>query len=196
MTEAAEKRNDPYQVGDSDTYRNVPPSEPDKADNMAADDTIDTRPPFITRSPSVIPAKRLQNYSDESATDYSMPEEEHPKLVIWTKKPVFRTNFRSLQGWEGLVKSVDEQRFFATVYDLTGETGASEAEIPLDDVQSYDLELVRPGAVFYWYIGYHEDVNGTRRRASDIRFRRLPRWRARDIVAAQDEAHKLRALLE
>lgn len=81
--------------------------------------------------------------------------------------------FVTLQAWEGVVLEVEEEVFQARLTS-TDETPDQYAEIYLEEVDQADLRLVKPGAVFYWTIGYLQKPTGTTMRASILRFRRLP----------------------
>jgi hypothetical protein len=89
-----------------------------------------------------------------------------------------------LQKWEGRVQKLTRDGFIALLTDLTGFGPDEEAEFDEDDVSSVDRPLIKPGAVFYWSLGYRDSTTGQRSRESVIRFRRLPQWSQRD----RDEA--------
>ena len=94
--------------------------------------------------------------------------------------------------WECTVVRVETTTFLATLRSLRDESETEkEAEIPLDEVTPDDLELLQPGAVFYWTIGYDISPGGTRRRASEIKFRRLPSWTKGDIARLDEHANEL-----
>jgi hypothetical protein len=97
--------------------------------------------------------------------------------------------------WECTVVNVGEASFTATLRSLRDpDDSEKEAEIPIEEVTPDDLELLHPGAVFYWTIGYDISSSGTRRRASQIKFRRLPAWTKKDIERVQHRADELFAL--
>lgn len=100
-----------------------------------------------------------------------------------------------LQKWEGVVKKIENESFLAELKDLTDEGPEEEAEFPIDDIPNSDKELVAPGAVFYWCIGYLDTLNGQRVRASEIRFRRLPTWTDREVERAKSEAEQIRDVI-
>jgi hypothetical protein len=104
-------------------------------------------------------------------------------------------NFRLLQKWEGLVLQVRDSAFVARLADQTHNGPDEEAEIPLAEVSQGDQDLVQPGAIFYWSIGYLDTHGGQRTRASVIRFRRLPAWTAEELEAAKRKAADTRDLL-
>ena len=119
---------------------------------------------------------------------------EYEKNAIYHKyfkiKP--RQNvFISLQKWEGIVMEVMDDAFLARLIDLTNKGVDEEAEFPIDEISEEDKPLVRPGAIFYWNIGYHTSYSGQRTRSSIIRFRRLPAWTQREIDAAKREAERI-----
>jgi len=90
----------------------------------------------------------------------------------------------ALQKWEGQVVRLTSDGFIAKLVDLTAAATEEEAEFSLDDVSAADRALVRPGAVFYWSIGYRVAVTGQRSRESVLRFRRLPLWSRADRAEA------------
>ncbi len=107
---------------------------------------------------------------------------------VYASQPRFLT----LQKWECSVLEVNEDSFTARLIDQTNQGPDEEAEFSLEEVPLADLELVKPGAVFYWNIGYSDSLSGQRTRVSIIRFRRLPVWRADELEAAKREAVRLR----
>jgi hypothetical protein len=54
-----------------------------------------------------------------------------------------------------------------------------------------DADLVAPGAVFYWSIGYRVTPGGTKERLSVIRMRRLPQPTRRQLERISREAAEL-----
>jgi hypothetical protein len=104
--------------------------------------------------------------------------------------------FVPLQKWEGIVLQVFEDSFFAQLVDLTSGGVDEEAEFPVEEVSDADRSLIAPGAVFYWNIGYIDDISGQRTRASVIRFRRLPVWRSEELERAKRKAQHLGDLLD
>lgn len=95
--------------------------------------------------------------------------------------------FRLLQQWEATVTTVGQDEFTALLDDLTDAARPrEEAVFDLDEVSPGDLELVKPGAVFRWNIGYRTSVGGQRERVSYLHFVRIPGWRrsvVSDVVA-------------
>jgi hypothetical protein len=104
-----------------------------------------------------------------------------------------QAHIRSLQSWEGRVLDVLKDSFVAIVTDLTMPGVEEQVELDLEEVTPDDLPLVRPGAVFYWSIGYRDEPSRSRSRVSVIRFRRLPRWSEREVA---NIAEGVRALKE
>lgn len=74
----------------------------------------------------------------------------------------------------GEVQIVDENNryFVANVINMGDQDDRYEAKFDLDEVSSADIQLVRPGAMFYWTVG-REITNGTERNISQILFRRM-----------------------
>jgi len=105
-------------------------------------------------------------------------------------------SFEVLQKWEGVVTSVGTDSFVARLKDLSFYSDEDEeAEFPIEEISQADIALLAPGAVFYWCVGYWDTVIGQRRRASEIRFRRLPTWSKMQLQKARKEAEELSELL-
>lgn len=103
--------------------------------------------------------------------------------------------FSVIQKWEGTVIEIANDTFIAELKTIVGGEDDLVAEIIKEEVDKDDLALMKPGAVFYWSIGYLKQPSGTMR-VSLIRFRRLPIWRKRQLQKAITEATKLKALLD
>ena len=100
----------------------------------------------------------------------------HPvdRHFIWPVFNVVQSDFKLLQLWQGRVEKVGTDEFVATLFDKTHPLSSPEqVSISIEDVNLEDRELLRPGAVFYWSIGYANYYKGPRQRTSRIRFRRL-----------------------
>lgn len=98
---------------------------------------------------------------------------ELPHMIV--PKSYFNINnrFIAIQKWEGFVVEIQNNNILVKLNDLTDPGIEEYGEFTFEDINPSDLELVKPGAIFYWSLGY-EDYNGTRKKASYIRFRRLP----------------------
>lgn len=127
------------------------------------------------------------------------PAPDQPRLAgarvlslkrTWSKP---RESFKVLQQWEGAVLEINKDSFWARLRVLAGEGSQNEeAEFPFEEVPNADRNLIQPGAIFYWAIGYLDTSTGTRNRVSRIRFRRLPVWRLSDVERARERAEELR----
>lgn len=118
-------------------------------------------------------------------------EESQHRHIMYLRTTPRQSVFISLQKWEGVVLEVMTGSFLVRLVDLTRTGPDEEAELPLDEISEEDRPLVRPGAIFYWHIGYHTSYSGQRTRTSIIRFRRLPAWTREEIDAARREAEHL-----
>ena len=127
----------------------------------------------------------------------AISEEPAPSTVFFRKSLYSQpsTRFEVLQKWEGIVLDVLRESFTARLIDLTLEGSDEEAEFALDEIDEGDKDLLKPGAVFYWNIGYSDSPSG-RARVSIIRFRRLPVWRSEELQRAKRDAERLSGLLE
>lgn len=104
--------------------------------------------------------------------------------------------FVAAQEWEGHVVDVSDQTFTARLMDVTAgvELDREEADFLISDLDESDHDLLVPGAVFRWSIGYLR--NGTTKiRGSQIVFRRLPKWQAIDVDQGKNRAEELAAAI-
>ena len=115
-------------------------------------------------------------------------------LVMVKAPPLSPHQFKSLQAWEGTVEQIGETTFKARLFDRERSGEEETAEFELSEISDDDHSLVVPGAVFYWDVGYLITPSG-RRRASEIRFRRLPAWTREELEAARQEAAEFRELV-
>lgn len=95
---------------------------------------------------------------------------------LWTRAENVLRRFIALQSWSGIVLEVRPNDMLVKLNDETNKDAPeSITSIRLEEIDRQDSHLVRPGAVFYWSIGYNDAVSG-RERTSIIRFRRVPVW--------------------
>lgn len=152
---------------------------------------------YLVRAPSDSSAANLyetftgQTVDLDGLNKVSADGAHQPKHIISLKTEPRQSAFVSLQKWEGVVVEVLSDSFLTRLVDLTRTGPDEEAEFPLDEVSEEDRPLIRPGAIFYWNIGYHNSYSGQRTRTSIIRFRRLPAWTREEIEAAKREAERL-----
>ncbi len=100
--------------------------------------------------------------------------------------------FIELQEWEGIVLDLHDETFSARLTDICNEENPPEVgDFIISDLRNDDMKLLRPGAVFRWIIGYDVSRCGSKQRASQIVFRRLPVWTKHEIDDADREARKL-----
>ena len=95
--------------------------------------------------------------------------------------------------WHGQVVSIESAYFVAQLKGKlgTGVTGSlEEAQIPLDEVRSDDLLLLKAGAFFRLCVNL-ELINGSKRRVTDLVFRRMPGYRRDELEAAKESADQL-----
>ena len=127
----------------------------------------------------------------------SVQEDASRAPVVWIPvAPLDRDRFDVLQKFEGTVVSLTGDSFVARLEDKTNPGPEEEAEIPLAEVMPGDRELVKPGAVFYWVIGYRRTVHGQLSRSSVIRFQRMPPWSSADAERSTEAAKTFLSFLD
>lgn len=114
------------------------------------------------------------------------------ELIRLSAEGKTRSTYEILQQWEGIVRDVADDTFWADLYDLGEDTTPEEiVEIPVVEVSPADRALVAEGAAFYWSVGYETDSAGTTRRVSELTMRRTPRWTQRDLGVIKKEAQDM-----
>lgn len=116
-----------------------------------------------------------------------LPEDE--EVEDSNRRP--RERLVALQSWEGTVLEVEQDSFVARLVDATGEHPDEEISLSMEELCDFDLELLEPGAILYWTIGYRHQIGGARERVSRIRLRRLPAWTKRQLDEARERAAAL-----
>ena len=114
------------------------------------------------------------------------------------KIPPARSTFTPLQEWEGYVTEIGDETFTARLIDLTAdsEQEEEEADFLILDLSDTDRQLLRPGAIFRWAIGYSIKRSGSKKRISSIVFRRLPAWTDREIKENRKKAELMAATFQ
>jgi len=109
-----------------------------------------------------------------------------------------RDSFVALQEWEGTIVSIYKDYFTARLVDITAEESiaSEEADFPLDDIPACDRDLLRPGAIFRWAVGYRRSPGGTNMRGYQLAMRRLPQWTKRELDEAKVEALRIAGALK
>jgi hypothetical protein len=108
------------------------------------------------------------------------------------RKPVIRAEerFWLLYKWHGQVLSVDSETFRAELSDPLKPDLTEIATFQQAELSASNIALLRPGATFYWFVGYRDFPNGQRRRESDIWMKRGGRMEERkyaeELTAVQN----------
>ena len=146
--------------------------------------------------------QRAQSTLDDSSVEDEASDLYQDKAIPF-QIPAFESRPRSLrhsfiavQEWEGHVVEVGDETFTARLMDVTAgaETDREEADFLISDVDPSDHDLLLPGAVFRWSIGYLR-MGTTKIRGSQIVFRRLPKWQTIDVKQGRKRAQELAAAI-
>jgi hypothetical protein len=125
-------------------------------------------------APSIGPTNR------QPATRFTRPQ-----ILQIPQRASSQHSFELLQLFEGTVTEVGADEFSALLRDLTDRSSPDEvATFDLNEIAEADRPLARPGAVFYWHIGYRTESWGQKSRSSVVSFRRMPAWSRRDLARA------------
>ena len=174
------------------------------AENSVDTESLDEKMVLMTKS---VPSRGLMLSHSSS---YPFPDRESPNFTVQqgfelsddsvenineirSQEPIqikmpHPKKIQVLQKWEGIVQEILTDTFIARLSDTENQI-EEEAEIYLEEVDEKDKDLVTPGAVFYWHIGYNDEQS--RQRFSMIKFRRLPTWKKEELDAIKRESNRV-----
>lgn len=119
-------------------------------------------------------------------------EVERPAGFTVLRESALEDRFELLQQWEGTIESITGDTVTASLRDLTDRAQPEEiVDLPLEEFSPNDADLVAPGAVFYWSIGYRVTPTGTKERVSRVRMRRVPPPTRRQLERIAQDAAEL-----
>ena len=145
---------------------------------------------FVSTEESTAP---MGNVSAE-AIDTALNSSPAPRRgVRWAPPPSPNrlVGFVTEQRWQGQILTVDtDGKFWARVYDMSEENtdDVEEAQFDAEDVPDLMKDLVKPGGIFFWDIGYQVEPSGQRLRQSVLSFPMMPRVTAKEQQAARERA--------
>lgn len=132
-----------------------------------------------------LPTEKVEGTSEPSVTT------EAPNRVVRVA-PIAKPSglFVATGKWEGVVESIDDAagEFDVRMADILHGDDDLFMTFSMDDVSPEDARMVVPGAIFYWIVGYYDRVSGQRTRVAELKFRRLPVRRDRDLARARERA--------
>lgn len=156
-----------------------------------------------TRDSVVVPKHNsaLRVLSPKGQGEVATPQgQDRRKIAIPYRRReqmLYTDTFITLQKFEGRVLSVGSQRFTVRLTNLSEPSAQEEeAELFIEEVWDDDKPLLRPGAEFYWSIGYERKAFGQRTRASIIRFKRLPIRTKESLQRTLEKARYFRSFLD
>jgi hypothetical protein len=124
-------------------------------------------------------------------------EKVQSPLIPRQKNSTIEQDAVVLQIWEGRVLTVNRNAEVMQVI-LSAKMGnipEHTGEIELQWVAEQDIDLVRPGAVFYLTL-YKQTKRGSIQNAQELRFRRRPDWTKRQIDQITLDAERLRSKMK
>ncbi|MEZ5039529.1 MAG: hypothetical protein R2828_06545 [Saprospiraceae bacterium] len=147
------------------------------------------------------PISPVSNNTEEISEESSTSKESYSYTVLIDlfqtsieqklKSQRTRPKFQVLQKWEGVVEQFDGDIIQVKLTDLTNGGTDEEAELEIQDISKDDQPLVKEGAMFYWSIGYETQLDRQVKKASFIKFKRLPRIDLIEFDSIHDRAKEL-----
>ena len=98
-----------------------------------------------------------------------------------------------LQIWEGTVLNVNSEDNVMNVLlnAQMGQMPRHTADIDFEWVSNQDMELVRPGAIFYLTLYKRTKMGGSIENTQELRFRRRPSWSPMELKRIDEKASTL-----
>jgi hypothetical protein len=142
------------------------------------------------RNENVTTTRMLDEPSVSAAANVARPVFFVPKVA--SRDASERATFSPLQEWEGFVNEIGVDCFTGLLVDLTAKKTRAEEqmEFPISDLSEDDRSLLREGAIFRWSIGY-QTQHGTKKRVSQVVFRRLPVWTRSDFEESNQKVKEI-----
>jgi hypothetical protein len=115
------------------------------------------------------------------------------KMVRPARRPIHYNLGTVIQDWEGCVTSIRDTSFTARLLDRTRrmKIDTEVAEIPFDQVDAADRDLIKEGSIFYLTIRREILNSGRHIITNGIVFRRLPAWHESSLKRIRSEAEEL-----
>jgi len=139
---------------------------------------------------TTVPPVALKNATNKTIA--SVPKRVETIAALASRAIDTSPNSVELEVWEGVVLGLDPSKKYMKV-KLEAKSQSIEshtAEISMDRVPEQDLDLVRPGAIFYLSL-FDQTTKGTVRNSQELRFRRRPDWSSQQIKRIQADAKAL-----
>jgi hypothetical protein len=136
----------------------------------------------------------LANWSS-SAGDLSVNMAAVSRIAAASITDIESPKNQVVAEWHGMVTELLESNFVAELQGIlgVGVRGAiEEAVIPIDEVREEDRGLLEPGAFFRLCVNNAIRSDGkTRRRFTDVVFRRLPAYRRDELEEAAERGRAI-----
>jgi hypothetical protein len=116
---------------------------------------------------NVVPSARQRGASVQKAS--------RALALMQQKTPSAEERFWLLNRWHGQVLRVGPDSFEAQLFDPANPAVVEQAKFSISELSPDGVSLLRPGAVFYWIIGYRDLGTRQRKRESVIWMRRSGR---------------------
>ncbi len=155
---------------------------------------------------SALSPRREVAFLGSSTRGLVTPTDSRPQVVGETEqagavrnvsmnKEAFRpTTSQLVAEWQGCVTSISDDYFVAEMLGTHGEGvigSLEEAVVPLEDLRESDKALLLEGAFFRLCISYEVEPTGSKRRFTEVVFRRLPAYRRDTLEVAAKDAYSL-----
>lgn len=149
-----------------------------------------------------------KNFDESLKTIHSMLENNDPDnfpqeersffnkaIAAFSDNPIYQTNenidhYVDTISWRGHIESIKGNVFYARMKEIENKGTEESAQFDKKEVSEDDKEFIRPGAVFYYSIGYNLS-NGTKKKVAVIKFKRNVLFTNTDIDTISEKVQNL-----
>ena len=135
---------------------------------------------------------------DNIATDFRVEFGNHlfkiPSNIIKKPSSKYRSYIYNSQKWIGQVIELSEKSFTAKLEDKIDPTTYEIAQFEIEEVSEDDFDLLKLGALFYWFVGY-ANQEGRVFKQSLVRFKRDVELTESEFDYIIDRANELNDIL-
>jgi hypothetical protein len=152
---------------------------------------VPQRPDIAKEIPVFVPEIALENPEPNTGSIQDVFGRERRRTSGPTVSRRTGVRFWLLNKWQGQVLSVGQDTFKAQLHDASHPNTIEHAEFFISDLPEDGRAMLRPGALFYWMIGYRDEGSRQRTRESIVWMRRSGIMGAEKFKTALDNVQQI-----
>jgi hypothetical protein len=187
-----ENRDDARLVGARIKRPEIAPTVAAQPRGSSASSTLQTQWRDIAKDlPLLVPQAPVDDAEpNDGFVREGLSKERRRSKAIKPQRSRTGIRFWLLNKWQGQVLSVGQDTFKVQLHDAAHPGTVEHAELFISDLPEDGRALLRPGALFYWMIGYRDEGSRQRTRASVVWMRRSGIMGPEKFKAALDSVQR------